>query len=122
MRAWWSFTLFLLASSSLWAQGTAPSVGGDAHSAPVHLFGTVTDSLSGKPVYDCLVEYYGIDGKRHAVSSVNSEGRYALFIPANQAFELRVEKENGYRNLHKAAAPPPDGTLNLRMDLELRPK
>ncbi|HRQ84700.1 MAG TPA: hypothetical protein PLV70_06265 [Flavobacteriales bacterium] len=59
----------------------------------VQLVGQVTDSLSGKPVYDCLVGYYDREGQRRSITPVNSDGRYAMFIPATEPFELRVERE-----------------------------
>lgn len=87
----------------------------------VQLVGTVTDSLTGKPVYDCLVAYYGVDGQRRSISSVNSDGLYSMFIPAHEPFELRVEKEDGYRDLHKAIPAIAEGKAELRLDLVLRP-
>jgi hypothetical protein len=45
-----------------------------------------------------------------------------MFIPANEPFELRVEKENGYVNFQRRVPPVPEGTAQLRMDLVLHPK
>lgn len=102
--------LFLLAAQ-LCAQGKAQ----------VQLQGTVTDSLSGKPVYDCLVEHYDLEGKRWALTPVNSDGRYAMFIPAEQPFELRIVRENGYRELRRALPGSQPGAKVLKVDLRLMP-
>ncbi|HRO39495.1 MAG: hypothetical protein M9900_05450 [Flavobacteriales bacterium] len=88
----------------------------------VQLVGQVTDSLSGKPVYDCLVGYYDREGQRRSITPVNSDGRYAMFIPATEPFELRVERENGYVEMHRKGPAIPLGTPQYRMDLVLRPK
>lgn len=114
--------LLLMLACPLWAQ--QPSAPTPLQQAPgrIQLYGTVTDSLSGKPVYDCLVGYYGRDGERLAVSPVNSDGRYSLFIPAGEAFELRVERENGYQELRQGVGPIPLAQRELRMDLKLVPR
>lgn len=88
----------------------------------VQVFGSVTDSVSGKPVYDSLVEFYDAAEVRKAVSSVNADGRYALFIPAGKPFELRITKENGYHELRKPLPTIPPGTAQWRQDLVLQPK
>lgn len=88
----------------------------------VQVVGTVTDSLTGKPVYDCLVGYYTTDGKRRAVTPVNADGLYALFVAAGQPFELRVELENGYLDRRRTVPPIPPGTTSFRQDLALMPK
>lgn len=88
----------------------------------VQLFGTVTDSITGKPVYDCLVEYYDMAGERLSISSVNSDGQYAMYVPAHLPFELRIERENGYRDLRTSAPQIPEGTGQFRLDLVLHPK
>ncbi len=88
----------------------------------VQVFGTVTDSITGKPVYDCLVAYYDLEGDRRSVSSVNSDGQYAMFIPVHIPFELRIEREDGYIDLEKRAPKVPKGVKQFRFDLVLRPK
>jgi hypothetical protein len=121
MRSW-LFAITLLTATAAVAQHPHLNVPPKGSPKRVQLFGLVTDSLTGKPVYDCLVEYYGRDGQRRSISSVNSDGRYAMFIPANEPFELRVEKENGYVNFQRRVPPVPEGTAQLRMDLVLHPK
>lgn len=121
MRTWIS-AFAVLAATAVLAQHPHLNVPPKGSPDRVQLFGYVTDSLTGKPVYDCLVEYYGRDGQRRSISSVNSDGRYAMFIPARTPFELRVEKENGYFNFQRRVLPIAEGTSQLRMDLVLRPK
>lgn len=121
MRTWLS-ALGLLATTLLMAQHPRLNVPPKGSPERVQLTGTVTDSLTGKPVYDCLVEYYGRDGQRRSISSVNSDGRYAMFIPAEKPFELRVEKENGYLNFQRRMMPVPAGTQQFRADIVLQPK
>jgi hypothetical protein len=113
----------LLACSLLSAAGQQTGPVPDAAAPPpVQVHGLVTDSLTGKPVYDCLVGYYTMDGKRQAINPVNSDGRYALFVPPDTPFELRIEQENGYleRRLPLLALPPGSGPL--RQDIRLQPK
>lgn len=94
----------------------------DAVPKQVQLFGYVTDASTHKPVYDCLVEYYDATGKRTAVCSVNSDGTYALFIPPEAPFELRITKENGYRPLTVPLPAIAAGTSQARQDLVLLPR
>jgi|GEM_PF-658631 len=99
----------------------AQTVGDDAKVERVQVFGTLTDSVTGKPVYECMVEHYDLTGKRWSVTTVNADGQYALFIPTGVPFELRVTKENGYLEMsHREKAVPP-GTKQLRVDLKLQP-
>ncbi len=63
----------------------------------IQVFGTVIDSTTGKPVLEVTVEQYDLDGKRWSLTVSNSDGNYALFVPTNAVFELRVVKENGYK-------------------------
>ena len=88
----------------------------------VQVYGSVTDSLTGKPVYDSLVEYYTADGKRKAVCSVNSDGTYAMFIPSGRTFTLRIVKENGYRSMSCTVAAIPYGIKQFRRNLLLQPR
>jgi hypothetical protein len=93
---------------------------GHAQSAErIQVFGTVTDAATGKPVYECLVEHYDLSGKRWSVTTVNSDGRYAMFIPADTPFELRVIRENGYQELDQRMAAIKAGTGTFRKDLKL---
>lgn len=113
----------LLACALITAVGQQTDPVPDATAPPlVQIHGLVTDSLTGKPVYDCLVGYYTFDGKRQAINPVNSDGLYALFIPAGTPFELRIEQENGYRErrLRLPALPPGNGPF--RQDIQLLPK
>lgn len=87
----------------------------------VQVQGFVSDSLTGKPVYDCLVEYYTIEGQRKAVSSVNEDGRYSMFIPVGKPFELRITKENGYCEMRRNVEAVPFGVKEFRKDLYLQP-
>lgn len=107
-------SLALVASGLLFGQEKAKE--------RVQVFGSVTDAVTGKPVYECLVEHYDVAGKRWAVTTVNSDGQYALFLPVGQPFELRVTRENGYEPLsvrHKAIKP---GTATFELPLKLQPK
>lgn len=88
----------------------------------VQVFGTVVDSITGKPVYACTVEHHDLDGKRWSLTSVNSDGRYAMFVPADEPFELWVVRENGYKELHQRFAAVPAGTATFEADLRLAPK
>lgn len=84
----------------------------------VQVSGMVTDSATGRPVYDCLVEHYDLAGKRWAVITTNTEGRYAAFVPAGTSFELRIVDENGYAPLLQrveAIAPGTTATQDLRL-------
>lgn len=84
----------------------------------VQVSGMVTDAASGAPVYECLVEHYDLAGKRWAVITTNTEGRYAAFVPAGTAFELRIVDENGYAPLVQrveAIAPGTTATQDLRL-------
>ena len=108
---------FLLSTSFLQAQIT----GIDLLNS-VQVQGMVSDSISGKPVYDCLVEYYTVEGQRKAVSSVNADGRYAMFIPAGKEFELRITRENGYCELRRSVEAIPFGVKQFRKDLFLQPR
>ena len=125
MRACW--ILFVLIAWGAHAQRSTTSETtlnkGHVDSARlVQVHGTVTDSLTGKPVYASLVEHYDLSGKRWAVTTVNSDGRYAIFVPTGLPFEIRVTKENGYVDLHHRAAAIPAGTEQFELDLVLRPK
>ena len=121
MRAWLPF-LFLLLCGASYAQRPHLDVPPQGSSDRVQVFGTVTDSITGKPVYDCLVEYYDMAGERLSISSVNSDGRYAMYIPALVPFELRIERENGYADLRVRAPEIPEGMDQFRLDLVLMPK
>lgn len=90
--------------------------------AQVQLYGAVADSITGKPLYDCLVGYYNLQGERLSITPVNSEGIYALFIPTGTAFELRIELENGYREMRKTVPPIAEGVAEYRLDLLLQAK
>lgn len=105
-------TVFLLVSSCCLAQSEPR----------VQVTGVVTDARTGKPVYYCLVEHYDLAGKRWSLTTVNSEGRYAMFVPAGEPFELRIVDENGYEPLaqHCRAAPP--NAVSYRKDLKLVPR
>ncbi len=115
-------TLLLLLSSALLAQRPHLAVPPKGSPDRVQLVGMVTDSLTGKPVYDCLVAYYSLDGERRSFSSVNSDGLYSMFIPANAPFELRVEKEDGYHDLRIAVPAIAEGKAERRLNLRLQPK
>jgi hypothetical protein len=114
--------LLLPFAIGLHAQSPAAQAhGDDAKVERVQVFGTLTDSITGKPVYECMVEHYDLTGKRWSVTTVNADGKYALFIPTGVAFELRVTQENGYLEMsHREKAVPP-GTKQLRVDLKLKP-
>ncbi len=121
MRGWLPFFFLMLCAAS-YAQRPQLDVPPQGSPERVQIFGNVTDSITGKPVYDCLVEYYDMAGERRSISSVNSDGRYALYIPAQVPFELRIERENGYADLRKQAPVIPEGAEQFRMDLVLMPK
>jgi hypothetical protein len=106
-------SLSLLASALLFAQEKKELV---------QVFGSVTDAVTGKPVYECLVEHYDAAGKRWSVTTVNSEGLYALFIPTGEPFELRVIRENGYEELRQRNKPVRSGTKTFELPLKLTPK
>lgn len=95
----------VLAQDSLWVQ----------------IHGAVIDSVSRKPVYEALVEWYDANGKRQAITQSNSEGNYALFILAGQPAELRVT-ENGYRPFMMKVPPFRSGEIARQVDLLLVPK
>lgn len=118
----WPVLFLLLAPTLLRAQHPHLDLPPSGSPQRIQLFGMVTDSLTRKPVYDCLVGYYDASGKRLSITSVNSDGRFALFIPAGVPYELRVERENGYVELHRAMPPAPNGLALLRQDLVLLPK
>ncbi|MFT3886109.1 MAG: hypothetical protein QM724_11990 [Flavobacteriales bacterium] len=88
----------------------------------VQVYGSVTDVLTGKPVYECLVEHYDMAGKRWSVTTVNSEGLYSLFIPAGEPFELRVTRENGYQELCQRNKAVRKGSKTFELPLKLTPK
>ena len=88
----------------------------------VQVNGFVSDTISGKPVYDCLVEYYTAEGERKAVSSVNADGLYGMFIPTGTDFELRITRENGYCELRRSVKAVPYGMREFRLDLYLQPR
>ena len=121
MRMWHSAFLALLCFT-LHAQRPHLAVSPEGTPERLQIFGTVTDSITGKPVYDCLVEYYDIDGQRLSISSVNSDGIYSMFIPGHMPFELRIEHENGYYEMRRSAPVIPEGVARFRFDLVLRPK
>lgn len=121
MRAWLILPVLFFAGG-LHAQKPQLVVPPESSADRVQVFGTVTDSLTGKPVYDCLVAYYDLEGNRRSVSSVNSDGHYAMFIPAHIPFELRVEREDGYKDLGRRAPVIPQGVQEFRFDLVLQPK
>ena len=87
----------------------------------IQVFGTVTDSLTGRPIYEATVEHYDLKGKRWSLTQ-NSDGRYALFIPAGKDFELRIVRENGYQNVSKRVKAAPKGQATYEVDLVMRPK
>lgn len=117
MRAW-AFLLTLLPLIVSAQQDRPYTVPPPAERVQVH--GTVTDAVTGRPVYECLVEHYDLQDKRWSVTMVNSEGRYALFVPAGQPFRLRVTRENGYAPLDKAIPALPAGRA-FEQALRLRP-
>ncbi len=121
MRGWLPFLLLMLCGVS-YAQRPHLDVPPQDSPDRVQVFGIVTDSITGKPVYDCLVEYYNMAGERLSISSVNSDGRYAMYIPAHLPFELRIERENGYAELRVRAPEIPEGSEPFRLDLVLKPK
>ncbi len=86
----------------------------------IQIFGTVIDSTTGEPVLEVTVEQYDLDGKRWSLTVSNSEGKYALFVPANTVFELRVVKENGYKPFFLKVDPRLGSELH--QDLYLEPK
>jgi homogentisate 1,2-dioxygenase len=121
MRACLLLLLFPIAIGVHAQRPVMQEKGDDAATERVQVFGTVTDSATGKPVYECMVEHYDLTGKRWSVTTVNADGKYALFIPTGVAFELRVTQENGYLEMsHREKAVPP-GTKQLRVDLKLKP-
>lgn len=109
MRAW-ILPLALVVGTLLKAQGPEP----------VQVHGTVTDSLSGKVAYT-TVEHYDMTGKRWALTEVNGDGRYALFVPAGEPFELRVTPLPGQLELRRAMPAIAHGTRTFRLDLRLQP-
>lgn len=88
----------------------------------VQVYGNVVDKVTGKPVYECLIEHYDMAGKRWSVTTVNSDGRYSLFIPTGKDFELRIVRENGYAELDQRVAAVASGTKLLQQDLVLTPR
>lgn len=90
--------------------------------ARVQVFGAVIGKDTGKPVYDCTVEHHDPTGKRWSFTMVNSDGRYAMFIPTGEAFDLWVVRENGYKELRQHFEPIPPGTATFEADLSLEPK
>lgn len=118
----WLLSVLLFPALPLAAQQTVAGPAAKPSGERIQLIGTVTDQLTGKPVYDCLVGYYNVDGKRLMVTPVNSDGQYALFIPAQVPFELRVEQENGYLDLHQQVVELPQGRPQPRFDLQLQPR
>lgn len=121
MRTWHSALLALLCFT-LHAQRPHLALPPEGSPERLQIFGTVTDSITGKPVYDCLVEYHDIAGERLSFSPVNSDGIYSMFIPAHVPFELRIAHENGYAELRKSAPAIPEGLARFRFDLVLRPE
>lgn len=119
---WWTTLCLALPACVLQAQYPHLPVPPQGSPARVQLVGTVTDSLTGKPVYDCLVEYYGTDGLRYSIASVNSDGRYAMFVPAGKSFELRIIKEDGYKDLRQPMDALAEGLGQRRQDLLLQPR
>lgn len=102
--------LLLLLLPASWCSAQQPPL--------VQVSGQVLDATTGRPVYDCLVEHYDLAGKRWAVISTNTEGRFAAFVPASTAFELRIVDENGYAPLAQrveAIAPGATGAQDLRL-------
>lgn len=121
MRAHLLPLLFVTALGSHAQTPAAQTKGDDAKVERVQVFGSLTDSITGKPVYECMVEHYDLSGKRWSVTTVNADGNYALFIPTGVPFVLRVTQENGYLSMsHREQAVPP-GTKQIRVDLKLRP-
>jgi len=86
----------------------------------VQVYGSVTDSLSGRTVHT-TVEHYDLHGKRWALTEVNSDGRYALFLPAGEPFELRVAPLPGQVELRRTMPAVPAGARTFRLDLRLKP-
>lgn len=121
MRAQLLAFLFLIAFGLHAQIPTAQTKGDDANVERVQVFGTLTDSITGKPVYECMIEHYDLTGKRWSVTTVNADGRYALFIPTGVPFELRVTQENGYLEMSHKEKAVPAGTKQLEVDLKLRP-
>ena len=121
MRAQLLAFLFPIAIGLHAQKPVAQTKGDDAKVERVQVFGTLTDSITGKPVYECMIEHYDLTGKRWSVTTVNADGRYALFIPTGVAFELRVTKENGYLEMSHREKAVPSGTKQLKVDLKLQP-
>jgi hypothetical protein len=86
----------------------------------VQVYGTVTDSVSGKAAYT-TVEHYDLAGKRWALTEVNGDGKYALFVPSGEPFELRVTPLPGQRELRRRLAALPPDARTFRLDLRLQP-
>jgi len=104
---------------SLFVTGMNMAVAQD--SLNVQLHGAVVDSTSGLPIYEALVEWYDAHGRRQAITQTNSEGSYALFVPAGQPIELRVT-ENGYQPYVAQVPPFEPGESARQVDLHLVPK
>ncbi len=83
--------------------------------------GTVKDARTGATVY-CPVELQSPDGRLLALTNVNSEGSYSLFVPLGTPFLLVVKEENGYADTTFAVDPMAPGTTNFVLDLLLRPR
>jgi len=86
----------------------------------VQVYGTVTDSLSGRPVFT-TVEHYDLNGKRWSLTEVNGDGRYALFVPAGVPFELRAEPLPGEAPLRRIVPAVDSTARTFRLDLRLKP-
>ena len=105
--------LFLAGSSAAVAQqDTVPRA---------QVYGAVRDARTGATVY-CTVEHFDKDGKRQALTTVNSDGRYSFFVPAAEPFLLRVAEENGYAPLERTIEAISKGSAPLRIDLVLHPE
>ncbi|MCB9170050.1 MAG: hypothetical protein H6594_06845 [Flavobacteriales bacterium] len=85
----------------------------------VQVYGRVIDKVTRGAVY-ATVEHYDTAGKRWSLTEVNSDGRYALFLPCDAPFELRIT-ENGYRPFVLGFEAVPCGTTTFEADLMLTP-
>ncbi|MCB0792722.1 MAG: hypothetical protein H6595_09175 [Flavobacteriales bacterium] len=95
------------------------AVFGQDRPARVQVHGRVIVAGTGQVVY-ATVEHYDLEGKRWSLTEVNSDGRFALFLPCDVPFELRVT-ENGFVPLTEQHPAVPCGTATFEADLELTP-
>ena len=113
MRVFALLVLFLASAAAARAQqDTLPQA---------QVYGAVRDAGTGATVY-CTVEQYDMAGKRQALTTVNSDGRYSFFVPAGQPFLLRIADENGYAVLERSVEAIPANAAPQRIDLLLEPE